>query len=211
MVKVLLFDFWGTLVEQGVHSPIKQVRNLLQINLPFSEYVVRMERAMMTREFSGLREAFQSVCTEFQIQCPEEIMEELVGMWNKSWMLAHPYPDVEKTLAHLQQNYALALVSNTDSISVRKVLEKYNLQHYFKQCFFSFEMGLLKTDPDFFPKVLKQLQVEMAECAMIGDSLQSDILPAKQAGMNAILVDRKGTRSNEVSIRTLNQLETVLP
>ena len=167
MVKVLLFDFWGTLVEQGVHSPIKQVRNLLQINLPFSDYVVRMERAMMSKEFSGLREAFQSVCHEFQIQCPEEVMEELVGMWNKSWMLAHPYPEVENTLTYLQQNYTLALVSNTDSISVRKVLEKYNLQKYFKHCFFSFEMGLLKTDPDFLSRALEQLKVGGDDCVLI--------------------------------------------
>ena len=50
MVKAILFDFWGTLMEQGVRSPIQHVKNALQIDLPFSEYVVRMERAMMTEQ-----------------------------------------------------------------------------------------------------------------------------------------------------------------
>ncbi len=210
MVKVLLFDFWGTLVEQGVHSPIKQVKNLLQINLPFPDYVVRMERAMMTRTFPGLQEAFQSVCAEFQIECPREIMEELVGMWNASWMLARPYPDVEKALAELKKKYTLVLISNTDSISVQKVLEKYNLRPYFDNVFFSFEMGLLKTDKDFLTQVVGQLNVGVEDCVMIGDSIQSDILPAKHLGMPTILMDRKGRREMDPSIRTLKELETML-
>ena len=29
MTKAIIFDLWGTLVENGVHSPIKQVKNIL--------------------------------------------------------------------------------------------------------------------------------------------------------------------------------------
>ena len=68
MVKAILFDFWGTLVENGVHSPIKQVKNILNIRLPFSEYVIRMEKAMMTQEFSSLKDAFIAVGKEFNIE-----------------------------------------------------------------------------------------------------------------------------------------------
>ena len=35
-------------MEQGIWSPIKQARNILQITLPFPEYVIRFEKAMMT-------------------------------------------------------------------------------------------------------------------------------------------------------------------
>ena len=55
MTKIILLDFWGTLVENGVWSPTKQVRNILGIRMPFPEYVVRMERSMMTKEFSSLK------------------------------------------------------------------------------------------------------------------------------------------------------------
>lgn len=210
MVKVLLFDFWGTLVEQGVHSPIKQVKTILNIDLPFPEYVVRMERAMMTRKFVDLREAFTSVCTEFNLSCSEEKIEELVGMWNKSWMLAHPYLEVEKVLAQLEQKYTLVLVSNTDNFSVQNVLEKYPLRHHFKHLFLSFETGLLKTDQGFFSHLLNELGVDVDDCVMIGDSIQSDILPAKRMGINAILVDRRGSRDSEQSVRTLDEVEGLL-
>ena len=67
MVKAILFDFWGTLVEQGVWSPVKQVKNILQIDLSFSEYITRMESAFMTQTFSSLKEAFENICHEFNL------------------------------------------------------------------------------------------------------------------------------------------------
>ena len=89
MIKAIIFDFWGTLVENGVRSPTKQVQEILQIRVPFSEYVTRMENAMMTRQFSSLRDAFENLCVEFKIHPESQQIEELVGMWNKSWMLAN--------------------------------------------------------------------------------------------------------------------------
>ena len=76
MVKAILFDFWGTLVENGVWSPIKQVKRIINIHTPFSEYVVRMEKAMMTQKFSSLKDAFESVCKEFGVECGKEQIED---------------------------------------------------------------------------------------------------------------------------------------
>ena len=61
MVKAVIFDFWGTLMENGVWSPIKQVQQILQIDLPFSEYVGRMEQAMMTEKRS-VKDMLNIVC-----------------------------------------------------------------------------------------------------------------------------------------------------
>ena len=75
MVKALLFDFWGTLVEQGIYSPIKQVQDILQVRMPFSAYVARMEQAMMTSVFPDLRSAFLNVGKEFQLTPTEDQIE----------------------------------------------------------------------------------------------------------------------------------------
>ena len=106
MIKVLFFDFWGTLVENGVWSPIKQVRTILGIKAPFSEYVVRMEKVVMTKNFDSLREAFQALCADFTVLCTEEQLDSLVGMWNKSWMLAKPLRKLEKCCSNLPKNTA---------------------------------------------------------------------------------------------------------
>ena len=148
MVKAILFDCWGTLVEQGVRSPTKQVKELLNITLPFSQYVVRMQHAMMTKELP-LNEAFQNVMTEFNIPFNDDKIEQLVGMWNKNWMLAEPYEEVHEVLAQLKENHQLVLVSNTDSIAVNNILEKFDLRKHFDHIFMSCEMGTIKTDEHF--------------------------------------------------------------
>jgi putative hydrolase of the HAD superfamily len=210
MVKTILFDFWGTLVENGVWSPIKQVKNILDIKLPFSEYVLRMERAMMTRKFDGLRASFTSICDEFNIQCTEEQYEQLIGMWNKSWMLSQPYEEIMEELSNLKQKYQLILVSNTDCFSLPKVLEKYELEKYFTNVFLSCDLGMIKSDPRFFKKVLNELNLNINECVMVGDSIQSDIIAAKRLGIKAVLVDRRNTRDFHPKIKNLKELENVL-
>ncbi len=206
MAKAILFDFWGTLVEQGVWSPIKQVKRILNVKLPFSEYVVRMQKVMMTKSFSSLTEAFEAVGKEFGITCDEEQLEELVGMWNKSWMLAKPYSDTTSVLQDLKKEYKLALVANSDSFSVRKVLEKFDLEKYFDEVYISYEKGMIKTEKDFLQGVLDVLQVKPEECVFVGDSIQSDMDSAERAGIKGILVDRKGRREFPTKICRLGEI-----
>ena len=210
MIKAILFDFWGTLVEQGVRSPTQQVKNALQIDLPFSEYIVRMEKAMMTEQFGTLREAFLAVFDEFNVEPREDILEELIGMWNKSWMLSRPYPEVEAVLKRLQKKYQIILISNTDRFSVEKVLEKFSLENYFHKMYLSYQMHQLKTDDHFFQTILNELDLAPEECLVIGDSIQSDVLAANKFGLKAILLDRRSTREFSPKIATLTQLEANL-
>ena len=210
MTKVIIFDFWGTLVDSGVRSPIKQVKYILNIKLPFSEYVVRMEKAMMTKNFSSLREAFISVCGEFNIEPSGEVLDRLVGMWNKSWMLARPYEDAEEVLRKLKEKYILVLVSNTDTFSINNVIEKFSLDGYFTKKFFSFELGTIKTDSEFLQTVLEELDLESEECILVGDSILSDMDAAKNAGIKSILVDRQDSREFPLKIKSLTDLEPLL-
>ncbi|PIZ51430.1 hypothetical protein COY27_03505 [Candidatus Woesearchaeota archaeon CG_4_10_14_0_2_um_filter_33_13] len=210
MVKAILFDFWGTLVENGVWSPIKQVRNILDLKLPFPEYVVRMERAMMTTEFKELKDAFNAVYQEFNTNVNEQNIEKLVGLWNKSWMLAKPYPKVTEMLHQLKSKYKLILVSNSDCISIERVLDKFELRNLFDNIFLSYKVGLIKTDKNFFKHVLSELGLNVEDCIMVGDSIQSDVMSAKRIGMKAILIDRKNNRDFQPKIKDLRELENII-
>lgn len=207
MVKVILFDFWGTLVENGVWSPMKQVKNILRIDLPFSDYVVRMETAMMTSTFHQLKDAFYAVSEEFQLRPYPRQIDMLVGMWNKSWMLAKPYPETEEVLEELSKKYKLVLVSNTDCFSAGNVVKKFGLERYFSRIFWSYEVGLIKTNPQMFKQVMEELEVTPEDVVMVGDSIDSDMVPAGKVGIKAILIDRKNSRDFPVKITSLKELE----
>ena len=68
MVKAILFDFWGTLVETGEWSPLKQIRVILDLRLPWPEFINKLEKVMMTRPFNSLQEMFEAVHHEFNIE-----------------------------------------------------------------------------------------------------------------------------------------------
>lgn len=210
MIKAIIFDFWGTLVENGVWSPIKQVKDILGLRMPFSEYVVRMEKAMMTKEFPTLKETFEAVCDEFAVEPSEERLERLIGMWNKSWMLAKPYDEVAEELQRLKGKYKLILVSNTDSFSVNKVIEKFRLKELFDEIFFSYQVGLIKTDQEFFSGVLEKTNLDPESCMVVGDSIQSDMKAAENAGIKGILIDRKDKREFQPKIKNLKELDAFL-
>lgn len=210
MVKAILFDFWGTLVEQGIWSPVKQVKEILQLELSFSDYILRMEHAFMTREFPSLKEAFEALGQEFEIELEPEKIEELIGLWNKAWMLAKPYPETEESLKELREEYKIILISNTDNFSLPQVLEKFQLKELFDQIFLSYQLGAIKTDKIFLKTVLSQLNLEPQDCLLVGDSLQSDIMPAKEAGLQAVLIDRKNSRDFHPKIKSLKDLKKLL-
>ncbi len=210
MSKAILFDLWGTLMETGVRSPLKRAKEILQIDLPFSDYVLRMEKVMMTKPFTELKEAFLAVAQEFAVPCSEEQLELLIGMWNKSWMLARPYAEVRDVLTELQGQYLLILISNTDCFSVAKVLEKWNFGQYFTQIYLSCETGLLKTDPALFEKIFQDHQLKKEDCLLVGDSLESDMGSAQKAGIRSILIDPRNSREFEPKIKNLLQLDRYL-
>jgi len=125
-------------------------------------------------------------------------------------MLSQPYEEIMEELSNLKQKYQLILVSNTDCFSLPKVLEKYELEKYFTNVFLSCDLGMIKSDPRFFKKVLNELNLNINECVMVGDSIQSDIIAAKRLGIKAVLVDRRNTRDFHPKIKNLKELENVL-
>lgn len=63
--------------------------------------------------------------------------------------------------------------------------------------FCSEELGVVKPMEAFFARVLEETGVRAEQCLMVGDSLTSDILGAKRAGMKAIWVNRTGREPAE--------------
>ncbi|MDP7140889.1 MAG: HAD family hydrolase [Candidatus Woesearchaeota archaeon] len=211
MIKGIIFDFWGTLVENGVFpSPVRQVRFMLNLRIPFSEFIVKFEESFMMSEPESLTEAFTNVCKVFNIEPKKEIIENLVGMWNKNMLLAKPYPETIETLERLKKDYKIGLISNTDKFSLEPLLEKFGLDKYFDYTALSYKMTMLKTNPKMFEDVLSNLGISKEEAIMVGDSMETDIKGAINAGVKPILIDRRNVRTYENKIRDLKEIDKFL-
>lgn len=211
MIKAIIFDFWGTLVENGVFpSPLRSAQQMLWLNIPFSEFAARFENVFYTKQFESLSQGFEAVCAEFKKEPNRFLVEKLVGMWNKNRLLARLFPETLEVLSDLKENYKLALISNTDAFSVEPVLEKFDLAKYFDNITLSYKTGLLKTHAEMFDAVLEGLGVKKNEVVMIGDSIETDITGAENAGIRGILVDRRNRREYKHKIADLTQLKDFL-
>ena len=207
-VKAIFFDFWGTLVENGVRSPVKQVKWILRLNdTDFSEYIVKFEEVFMTKKFKDLKEGFDEVIKAFDLEIPDFIVEKLIGMWNKNTILARPYDNTISILEELKKDYKLILISNTDNFSVNSVLEKFDLKKYFDEIALSCDTGYLKSNKKAFGDILKKLKIKKSEAVMVGDSIESDVKGAENAGIKPILLDVRGTREYENKISSLEELK----
>ena len=206
MVKGVFFDFWGTLVENGTYSPLKQSYSILRVRIPFGEFAEQFERALMTKSYEDQATAFAEVCKAFNVNPIPIVIEKLIGVWNKNRLLAQIYPETIDTLKALKEKkIKIALISNAPNNNVEPVLERYGITDLFDGLFISYEQGKLKTD-GLFEAALKKLKLKKGDVIAVGDSIETDIKGAEAAGIKAYLVDRKGKREFANKIQSLTEL-----
>jgi len=212
MAKAILFDFWGTLVENGTYSPLRQTYNILRVRMRFSDFVVKTEKVLMTKKYEDQTTAFADLCKAFNLNLKQFVIDKLIGVWNKNKLLAKPYPETVQVLEDLKkEGYKLAIVSNCPNDSVEPVIEKFELGKYFDAVLLSWETGYLKTDKEMYAEAMKKLKIRKKDnVLMVGDSIPTDIEGAKNAGIKAVLVDRKDSRDFPDKIKDLTELKDIL-
>jgi hypothetical protein len=71
---------------------------------------------------------------------------------------------------------------------VGEALERVGLRNHLACCFTSLELGASKPDSRFFENVAAALGIPPGNLMAVGNDLQKDIVPAKEVGMNTVLV-----------------------
>ncbi|MGB7892348.1 MAG: HAD-IA family hydrolase [Microcoleus sp.] len=101
------------------------------------------------------------------------------------------YPDVFPALNKWQQQgIELAVVSNFDS-RIYAVLKALNLAEYFTSVTISTEVGAAKPQSQIFTAALQKHNCIAENVLHIGDSFKADYCGAKNAGLNAIWLNRQ--------------------
>ncbi len=122
------------------------------------------------------------------------------------------YPDAEPTLTRLRdRGYLLGLVSNAPPDTPR-VIEKLGLSKYIGTVVISGVVGYSKPHPEIFRIALREAGVGPGEAVHIGDLYESDVVGARNAGIEGILVDRDGSHSpdNCLRVRSLSEIYAYL-
>ena len=102
----------------------------------------------------------------------------------------------------------LAVVSNADG-RVPAALAASGLHRHFGAVIDSHLVGVEKPDPRIFQLALDQLGVPAGEALFVGDIYEIDVVGARRAGMDAVLIDRL-SRYGEVDCRRIAHLRELL-
>jgi len=103
------------------------------------------------------------------------------------------YPDAMPALERLAgDGYALGLISNAPADTGRAV-EALGLTRYLDTIVISGVVGYTKPHPEIFRIALREAGVEASEAVHIGDLYEADVIGARNAGMEGILIDRDGS------------------
>lgn len=228
-IKNIIFDYGGTLDTHGIHWSEKFWEVYQHFNLPVEREVFRKAYVYSERYIPniikkdfGLERTYKT-----QIYYQFKYLESNNLLSGFSYMILdvlanHLVNQVKSnieitklTLAKLEQDYTLGLISNYYG-NVDKVLEELDLRKYFKAIIDSAVVGVRKPNKEIFQIAFNKLDSKAEETSMVGDSYGNDIAPAKLLGCKTIWLKGKGwskvedTSSADFIIESFKQLPDLI-
>ena len=117
------------------------------------------------------------------------------------------YPEATEVLSSLAGEFELIVASGTPRELLHFLLQ--DVEPYFARIFSSVSHYRQLKSPDFYLKLCEEMGVEPSQIIHVGDNWQFDFLNARQAGMNALYLDRSG-RNHQESLGDLTELKHLL-
>lgn len=225
MYEFLLLDMDDTILDFKKAEEVALKKTLRSFELePTEEVCARysainqgywemLERKEITREALKVRR-FGDLFEEYGIQidstlCAKRYVENLAQ--------GHFFmPGAEEAVRSLAKKYKLYMVSNGATDVQMRRLSSAGIEKYFQRIFISQQVGVDKPDKLFFDRCFAQIpDFDKDKAMIVGDSLTSDILGGRNAGIATCWVNpkKKPARADipaDYEIEALSQLEALL-
>jgi HAD superfamily hydrolase (TIGR01549 family) len=189
--QVLFFDCWYTLFEGDMVSDLRRITALLQAPLD-RQFLKQFEQVFMATPYPDLRTPAALLLQELGRPASSEIALQISQIMEESLDYQRPYPDTLSSLEILRKTYELGLITNSHSVGFEHLRGHYDLDSRFDYVIPSYEIGAVKPEPAIFQRALDLAGIPPSAACMIGDSPADDITGARTAGMDGVLLDRRG-------------------
>lgn len=156
---------------------------------------------------------FRDTLLEFDIDNPH-LAERMASKYLEiSPRMTALFPDALDVLAYLQKKYALHLITNGFAEVQWVKVEQAGLRPFFEHIIISEEVGTQKPNKEIFELAVTRASANKSECLMIGDNFKTDILGAKNAGLDQVFFNPGKERVKEsvtYVITSLKELKQIL-
>ncbi len=118
------------------------------------------------------------------------------------------YPEVKEVLESLGKENELIIISNAANEFIEIEMEVLGLKKYFSRIFSAVSnFKKTKKDKEIYELVCKEMGIDKDKLIHVGDNYEFDYLAARQAGIKAFYLDRKGNMNGSFVVRDLKEFE----
>lgn len=197
--KVIVFDLDGTFyaLRGGSYKKSTLRRSVLRNARQYIESKLSCDKKEALRILRGIQKKYGE---QISIGLEKEFGIDRYDYFNTVWDIpARGIVKKSRQLAEmfsaLQKQYRFALVSDAPRVWIDNVLAELGIQSFFHGSIFSGEGNRRKGFGNAFRNIVKTLKTNPKNCIAVGDQEETDILPAKKAGMRTILVSRRNKQT----------------
>jgi putative hydrolase of the HAD superfamily len=216
-LRAVLFDAGNTLVFLDYARLAAEVGSALGLTLTsegLSQHVSAASQAMERAAGNDQHRAAAYLEALFLLGgVPRERLGEVRSCLTRMHHHRHLWSSVaERSAESLQKlrdaGLLLGVVSNSDG-RVEQALQAAGLRNYFDVVIDSALVGVEKPDPRIFHAALDALGVTPGEALYVGDLYEVDVLGARAAGMQAVLLGEPGS-APEQACRSVQSIENLV-
>lgn len=214
-LEFVFFDIGGVMYDDRVYA-LAWRRALRESGSLFDDEEFEREYLLARAEQNG---SFRHrLATRFGGAEPDHVALEAAAARYWAYPPSALASDVRPCLEALAGRFRLGVIANQPS-AVRAALDRDGLTGYFEVWGVSEDLGVQKPDPALFTLTLRTAGVDGGRAAMVGDRLDYDVRPARQAGMRTVWVLRgeapdeptpEQLAEADAAVRGLDELPSVL-
>lgn len=207
-LKLISFDVGGTLVD---HNFTELVWNTGIPKLYAEKTGIDLENARqrITAEYEAVgREDIRWYTLQywFDILDLDGSLRELFESFKSEIRI---YPEVPSVLEDLEKRYDLIVVSGHPKDMLLFEIEQ--LRHHFKHIFSSVtDFNKVRKTSDMYAQICMSLEIRPEQVLHIGDDKHKDFIAPREAGMQAVHLDRSGRGKEDLTLTNLAELEELL-
>jgi putative hydrolase of the HAD superfamily len=228
MIKAVFFDLYQTLVHYQPSQEELEADALKKLGVTTSAAALRLP-ILTANEFiynqmakkplsQRSREEVMALYAEYQrvvlkeagIPADEKIVLRLLGAMQQAKMDLILFDDVIPALDDLKKrDLKIGLISNVEQ-NMSVTLEKLGLASRLDIIVTSQDAGFAKPKPEIFRYALKKAGVKPADAVYVGDQYRVDIVGAKGAGLQGILIDRDNYHQEKLDCVKIKSLKNLI-
>lgn len=199
MIKIILFDIFGTIIDTG-NGSIKATEKILKAhhsNINPHDFYYKNFKPLCKSHYSKKHfyteeEIFIKTLSQVEKKFHlHDNSKKDVKHYLKSLTERKLFRETKEVLEKLSKKYTLIVASNTDTEPLLLNFKNLCIAKYFSEIYTSEDLQAYKPQKLFFEKILKNIKYDKNKILFVGDTQDEDILGAKGAGLKTVWINRK--------------------